>query len=162
MKIKSMEFKIFNLNSCIEAGIAAAGFVTTAHIQTQANQSVMKGREIMNLTQTGTGRTAAFALPDNPVVDIHFIGRTCRESRSDDAFTLITSDDNQMVNAIDRLISSKIERRTFVDFDYGAPDAQQHMRVFARHRRVGHPGFPISLKHRFLSGSRLISNSIHP
>jgi ATP-dependent RNA helicase RhlE len=58
-----MEFKAFNLNPRVEAGIAAAGFVTPTPIQTKAIPSVMNGRDIMGLAQTGTGKTAAFALP---------------------------------------------------------------------------------------------------
>jgi len=58
-----MEFKKFNLNSSIEAGVATAGFVKPTPIQTEAIPSVMKGRDIMGLAQTGTGKTAAFALP---------------------------------------------------------------------------------------------------
>ena len=58
-----MEFKAFNLNPSVEAGIAAAGFVTPTPIQTEAIPSVMNGRDIMGLAQTGTGKTAVFALP---------------------------------------------------------------------------------------------------
>ena len=58
-----MEFKAFNLNPSVEAGVAAAGFVTPTPIQTKAIPSVMNGRDIMGLAQTGTGKTAAFALP---------------------------------------------------------------------------------------------------
>ncbi len=58
-----MEFKEFNLNPGVEAGVAAAGFVTPTPIQTKAIPSVMNGRDIMGLAQTGTGKTAVFALP---------------------------------------------------------------------------------------------------
>jgi len=58
-----MEFKSFNLDPSVEAGVAAAGFVTPTPIQTEAIPSVMNGRDIMGLAQTGTGKTAVFALP---------------------------------------------------------------------------------------------------
>ncbi|MCF8144212.1 MAG: DEAD/DEAH box helicase [Deltaproteobacteria bacterium] len=58
-----MDFKEFNLNPSIAAGVAAAGFVTPTPIQTEAIPSVMEGRDIMGLAQTGTGKTAVFALP---------------------------------------------------------------------------------------------------
>ncbi|MGB5156114.1 DEAD/DEAH box helicase [Desulfobacterium sp. N47] len=58
-----MEFKTFNLNPDIEAGIADAGFVTPTPIQTKAIPLVMDGQDIMGLAQTGTGKTAAFVLP---------------------------------------------------------------------------------------------------
>ncbi len=58
-----MEFKRFNLNEKIEAGVTAAGYLTPTPIQDQAIPSVMQGRDVMGLAQTGTGKTAAFALP---------------------------------------------------------------------------------------------------
>lgn len=58
-----MEFKEFNLNQNVEAGITAAGYVTPTPIQEQAIPAVMQGRDVMGLAQTGTGKTAAFALP---------------------------------------------------------------------------------------------------
>ena len=62
-KKEFMEFRTFNFNPNIEAGITAAGFVSPTPIQTQAIPSVMEGKDIMGLAQTGTGKTAAFALP---------------------------------------------------------------------------------------------------
>jgi ATP-dependent RNA helicase RhlE len=58
-----MEFKKFNLHPQVEAGVSAAGYVTPTPIQSQAIPSVMEGRDVMGLAQTGTGKTAAFALP---------------------------------------------------------------------------------------------------
>lgn len=58
-----MEFKSFNLNPSVEAGVAAAGFITPTPIQTKAIPPVMNGQDIMGLAQTGTGKTAVFALP---------------------------------------------------------------------------------------------------
>ncbi len=62
-----------------------------------------------------------FDIPDTPEAYIHRIGRTGRAARTGDAFTLITSEDTQMVRAIERALSQKIERRTVNDFDYNAP-----------------------------------------
>ena len=58
-----MDFKDFNLNPRVEAGITVAGFDTPTPIQKQAIPPVMKGADVMGLAQTGTGKTAAFALP---------------------------------------------------------------------------------------------------
>lgn len=62
-----------------------------------------------------------YDIPDTADAYIHRIGRTGRATRTGDAFTLITREDTAMVNAIDRVIGSKIERRTLEDFDYNAP-----------------------------------------
>jgi len=58
-----MQFKKFNLHPRVAAGIAAAGYVTPTPIQDQAIPPVLSGRDVMGLAQTGTGKTAAFALP---------------------------------------------------------------------------------------------------
>jgi len=70
-----------------------------------------------------------YDIPDTPDAYIHRIGRTGRAEQSGDAFTLITSNDSQMVNAIDRVIGSKVERRTLADFDYNAPAPKRHMQI---------------------------------
>ena len=58
-----MEFSAFNLHPDVAAGAKAAGYVTPTPIQAQAIPPVMEGRDVMGLAQTGTGKTAAFALP---------------------------------------------------------------------------------------------------
>jgi len=58
-----MDFRTFGLNPKVEAGIAAAGFVTPTPIQAEGIPPVMKGRDVTGLAQTGTGKTAVFALP---------------------------------------------------------------------------------------------------
>ena len=81
-----------------------------------------------------------YDMPDTPDAYIHRIGRTGRADQYGDAFTLITRDDNQMVNAIDRVIGSKVERRTLADFNYNAPAPKKHMRAISRPQRHGGKG----------------------
>ncbi len=58
-----MNFDTFSFHPRVAAGIAAAGYTTPTPIQAQAMPGVMQGRDVMGLAQTGTGKTAAFALP---------------------------------------------------------------------------------------------------
>ena len=58
-----MSFTAFNLHPEITAGVAAAGYTVATPIQQQAIPPVLEGRDVMGLAQTGTGKTAAFALP---------------------------------------------------------------------------------------------------
>ncbi len=58
-----MNFKSFNLHPHIAAGVQALGYVTPTPIQLQAIPSVLQGRDVLALAQTGTGKTAAFVLP---------------------------------------------------------------------------------------------------
>ncbi|MDB6180641.1 DEAD/DEAH box helicase [Paracoccus fistulariae] len=47
----------------INANIAAMGLTDPTPIQTQAIPSIVEGRDVLGLAQTGTGKTAAFGLP---------------------------------------------------------------------------------------------------
>jgi ATP-dependent RNA helicase RhlE len=56
-------FSNFNLSPRLAAGVTALGYQTPTPIQQQAIPPIMAGRDVMGLAQTGTGKTAAFALP---------------------------------------------------------------------------------------------------
>ncbi len=58
-----MNFDIFNLDPSIMAGVQVLGYVTPTPIQLRAIPPVMQGRDVIGLAQTGTGKTAVFALP---------------------------------------------------------------------------------------------------
>ncbi len=58
-----MDFSTFDFHPHVAAGVKAAGFITPTPIQEQAIPPVMRGQDVMGLAQTGTGKTAAFALP---------------------------------------------------------------------------------------------------
>ena len=56
-------FAPFNLHPFLQRGVLAAGFVDPRPIQKQAIPAALEGRDVLGLAQTGTGKTAAFALP---------------------------------------------------------------------------------------------------
>jgi ATP-dependent RNA helicase RhlE len=58
-----MNFETFNLHSSIMDGVRAQGYITPTPIQLEAIPPIMLGRDIIGQAQTGTGKTAAFALP---------------------------------------------------------------------------------------------------
>lgn len=58
-----MNFEEFSLDPRILAGVRAAGYTTPTPIQQQAIPVVLAGKDVLGLAQTGTGKTAAFALP---------------------------------------------------------------------------------------------------
>ncbi len=58
-----MSFETFNLHPSIMAGVRGLGYVTPTPIQLKSIPSIMQGRDLIGLAQTGTGKTAAFALP---------------------------------------------------------------------------------------------------
>jgi len=58
-----MSFETFNFHPSIMAGVRALGYVSPTPIQIQSIPPIMRGRDIIGLAQTGTGKTAAFVLP---------------------------------------------------------------------------------------------------
>ena len=57
------QFTDLGLAQPILKALAAQGYVTPTPIQAQAIPGVMQGRDLLGIAQTGTGKTAAFALP---------------------------------------------------------------------------------------------------
>jgi len=58
-----VNFETFNLHPSVMAGVQALGYVTPTPIQIKSIPPIMQGRDVIGLAQTGTGKTAAFALP---------------------------------------------------------------------------------------------------
>ena len=58
-----MSFESFNFHPSVMAGVQTQGYTNPTPIQMQAIPPVMEGRDVIGLAQTGTGKTAAFALP---------------------------------------------------------------------------------------------------
>lgn len=56
-------FAELGLNEHILAGVEALGFHTPTPVQAAAIPAVLEGRDVVASAQTGTGKTAAFALP---------------------------------------------------------------------------------------------------
>src|SRR4051794_21152921 len=56
-------FTTLGLSQPVLAAIADAGYTEPTPIQAQAIPLILKGRDVMGLAQTGTGKTAAFTLP---------------------------------------------------------------------------------------------------
>jgi ATP-dependent RNA helicase RhlE len=59
-----------------------------------------------------------YDMPDTPDSYTHRIGRTGRNAKTGDAFTFITSEDEDMVRSIERVLRAKVKRCTLSGFDY--------------------------------------------
>ena len=57
------DFSSLNLAAPIAKALAAEGYTTPTPIQRQAIPLVLEGNDLLGIAQTGTGKTAAFALP---------------------------------------------------------------------------------------------------
>jgi ATP-dependent RNA helicase RhlE len=56
-------FQDFTLNDAITRALAEEKYLTPTPIEAQTIPTVMSGRDVIGIAQTGTGKTAAFALP---------------------------------------------------------------------------------------------------
>jgi ATP-dependent RNA helicase RhlE len=56
-------FSDFSLNLRLQANLEAKGYVTPSPIQDQSIPAALAGQDIIGIASTGTGKTAAFALP---------------------------------------------------------------------------------------------------
>jgi superfamily II DNA/RNA helicase len=58
-----VSFDVFHFDKRILVGVKRAGYVSPTPIQARAIPDVLAGRDLIGLAETGTGKTAAFALP---------------------------------------------------------------------------------------------------
>ena len=56
-------FDSLELTSTILSAIKEKGYTTPTPIQSKAIPIILKGRDLLGVAQTGTGKTAAFSLP---------------------------------------------------------------------------------------------------
>ncbi len=64
MKVLNVtQFTDFGLNPAIVRALGEKGYTQPTPIQQKAIPGVMEGRDLLGIAQTGTGKTAAFALP---------------------------------------------------------------------------------------------------
>jgi superfamily II DNA/RNA helicase len=63
IRILSLDFSTFSFDANISANIHTADYSTPTPIQEKAIPHILAGRDVLGLAQTGTGKTAAFALP---------------------------------------------------------------------------------------------------
>lgn len=72
-----MKFDAYHISEDIKKNLASLGFKRPTDIQFKAIPSIIKGEDVLAIAQTGTGKTAAFAIP---VIDrIHRI-KTSKKS----------------------------------------------------------------------------------
>lgn len=58
-----MKFDQYNFDSTIKKNLEELGFKKPTDIQYKSIPSIMKGEDVLAIAQTGTGKTAAFAIP---------------------------------------------------------------------------------------------------
>ena len=66
-----MAFKQIGLSEEVVRGVAAAGYTEPTPIQLRAIPGILAGKDVVGSAQTGTGKTAAFALPILTMLKAH-------------------------------------------------------------------------------------------
>ncbi|MEL6258271.1 MAG: DEAD/DEAH box helicase, partial [Pseudomonadota bacterium] len=66
-------FNDLGLHKQVAKAVASEGYETPTPIQAQSIPHLLEGRDLLGIAQTGTGKTAAFALPtlDHLVKNVH-------------------------------------------------------------------------------------------
>ena len=62
-KFGAMKFEELPLANPLQRAVRAVGYETPTPIQEQSIPSLLEGKDLLGIAQTGTGKTAAFALP---------------------------------------------------------------------------------------------------
>jgi superfamily II DNA/RNA helicase len=61
--VPTHSFDDFSLHQILKTNLGAKGYVTPSPVQDQAIPAALEGKDIIGIASTGTGKTAAFALP---------------------------------------------------------------------------------------------------
>jgi len=132
-------FDLFGFHSSIVRGLDGAGFQDPRPIQAETIPATLEGRDVLGLAQTGTGKTAAFALP--------LLDRFVRErSRGQRALVLVpTRELAAQIDAEIRLLARYTKIKTVTIF--GGVSAQGQIRTLRGDPEivVGCPGRVLDL-----------------
>jgi ATP-dependent RNA helicase RhlE len=88
-------FSDFQLNPALAKALSDEAYIEPTPIQIQAIPSVLAGKDLLGIAQTGTGKTAAFALPI-----LHRLAATRREPMRRGARVLVLSPTRELASQI--------------------------------------------------------------
>jgi len=91
----SMTFADLALAPSLQRALAEEGYATPTPIQAQSIPMLLEGRDVLGMAQTGTGKTAAFALPL-----LHRLAAAPRPAPKDGARILVLAPTRELVSQI--------------------------------------------------------------
>jgi ATP-dependent RNA helicase RhlE len=103
-----MKFEKFDISPEIKANLEAMSFFRTTDIQFKTIPAIMNGEDVLAIAQTGTGKTAAFAIPV-----INQIQATKRSRRGDGVRCLVMAPTRELAKQIGS-VCAKLTRSTGV------------------------------------------------
>jgi ATP-dependent RNA helicase RhlE len=120
------QFEALGLSPNLLKSVKALGFDTPTPIQAQAIPIVLRGRDLMGLAQTGTGKTAAFGLPL-----IQHLAADQTKVAPKNIRALILAPTRELVNQIAVNLRDFSRRQVRVDVVVGGASISNQMRTLA-------------------------------
>lgn len=122
-----MSFADLSLHPAILANIAAAGYSSPTPIQRQAIPTICKGRDILGIAKTGSGKTASFVLP----ILQQLIGHSQQEkNRQPKALILVPTRELAMqVSEVAKSLSNQLPRHISTMAVYGGVSINPQMKA---------------------------------
>lgn len=117
-----MRFDQYNISPEIKQSLVELGYKRPTDIQYKAIPSILKGEDVLAIAQTGTGKTAAFAIPI-----IHQIDARKTSKRSDGIKCLVmvpTHELAQQVNLVFNTLAKHTKVKSFAIFGGTQQDPQ--------------------------------------
>jgi ATP-dependent RNA helicase RhlE len=108
---------------------ALAGFKSGQHKILVATDIAARGIDVEEL-----GHVVNFDVPVEPAAYVHRVGRTARAGATGDAFTFVSSEEEEDLRAIERVLGSRLPRVTLPDFDATTPRSDERLEVPLRER----------------------------
>ena len=122
-----MSFADLSLHPAILANITAAGYSSPTPIQRQAIPPICKGRDILGIAKTGSGKTASFVLP----ILHQLIGHSQQEkNRQPKALILVPTRELAMqVSEVTKSLSNQLPRHISTMAVYGGVSINPQMKA---------------------------------
>jgi ATP-dependent RNA helicase RhlE len=96
-----MKFEHYNITNGIKTSIAKLGYKKPTDIQYKSIPPILKGEDVLAISQTGTGKTAAFAIPILDVLHVRKI-----DGRADGVKCLIMAPTHELAVQIEGVFKS--------------------------------------------------------
>ncbi len=145
-------FSSFGLNDRLVQTLKMLGIVTPSPIQDQIIPEILKGRDVIGVAETGTGKTAAFLLP--------LIEKTLQEPKRQ---TLILTPTRELAIQIENeLRTLSRDLRMFSTTCVGGTNIRPQIRSLGRqnHFIIGTPGRVLDLINRGCLESRYVTTVV--
>ena len=117
-----MKFEKYHISEDLKKNLAALGFVRPTDIQFKAIPSILKGEDVLAIAQTGTGKTAAFAIP---VIDRIHAYKTSKRTRGIRCLVMVpTRELAEQIGEVFETLSRHTKVKTFAVYGGVEQDRQ--------------------------------------